>query len=408
MNVVAMLPNAPVQPAPLPPTPGPAASDVQNCGTFDLSCHIEATATSALDTMADKIAQGAADLVVAVSTWWVRTDSVNPMDSAVLAAQGATRELVVLIIIASILVQALRLILSRKAEPLIMVATGLIRYAIVSGVGLVALQSALVAGDAVASQLLDGAASNFALMMRGLLIGDHSGISTFVVFLIALIAAIAAVVQWVLMMLRQAGLLVLAAMLPLAASGSLTKSTRGWLDRLLSWLIAMVVYKPAAAFIYYIGFSYLSSPFSNDPGGLATMLTGIVVLLLAIIAMPVLLKFFSWTGAQIGGSGGGGSGFLGAAGAIAMARSYRGTKAVDRAAATEQSGPGSAAGARPAGATAQSAAAGSGPAAAAGGAGGAGAAGAAAGPAAAAVAAAAAANAALRGVGTTMTGGGPR
>ncbi|MFC4945835.1 hypothetical protein [Pseudonocardia sp. GCM10023141] len=377
-------------------------ADVQDCGTFDLTCHIQATATSALDTMADRIAQGAADLVVAVSTWWVRADSVNPMDSAVLAAQGATHTIIVVIIIASILIQAIRLILSRKAEPLIMVATGLIRYALVSGAGLVALQSALVAGDAVATQLLDGAANNFALMMRDLLIADHTEISTFVVLLIALIAAIAAVVQWILMMLRQAGLLVLAAMLPLAASGSLTKSTRAWLSRLLSWLVAMAAYKPTAAFIYYIGFSYLSSPFSNDPGGLATMLTGIVVLLLAIIAMPVLLKFFSWTGTQISGSGGGGSGFLGAAGAVAMSRSYRGSQAVARAAATEQSGPGTAAGARPAGAAVGGASAGGGPAGAAGGA------GAAAGPAAATVAVATAANAALRGVGTTMTGGGPR
>ena len=66
-----------------------------------------------------------------------------------------------------------------------------------------------------------------------------------------------AVVQWLLMELRQAGLLVLAAMLTLAASGSLNRATRvvGPADRLDA---AIVAYKPAAAFIYYLGFSYLS------------------------------------------------------------------------------------------------------------------------------------------------------
>ncbi|MDN5855836.1 MAG: hypothetical protein L0K86_23950 [Actinomycetia bacterium] len=138
-----------------------------------------------------------------------------------------------------------------------MVATGLIRFAVVSALGLVALQIALRAGDALATQLLDGAAGNFALLMEDVLV---DGDATFLVLLVSLIAAVLSLVQWVLMAMRQAGLLVLAAMLPLAASGSLTRSTRGWLDKLLVWLLAMVAYKPAAAFIYYIGFSYLSSP----------------------------------------------------------------------------------------------------------------------------------------------------
>ena len=121
-------------------------------------------------------------------------------------------------------------------------------------------------------------------------------------------------VQWVLMAMRQAGLLVLAAMLPLAAAGSLTRSTRGWLDKVIVWSLAMVAYKPAAAFIYYLGFTYMSSPSAVDAGSVATMATGIMVLLLAVVALPVLLKFFAWSGTQIGGGGGGGSGFLGAAG----------------------------------------------------------------------------------------------
>jgi hypothetical protein len=40
------------------------------------------------------------------------------------------------------------------------------------------------------------------------------------------------------------------------------------------WLIVMVVYKPAAAFIYYIGFSYLSSPSAAQAGNAGTMITG--------------------------------------------------------------------------------------------------------------------------------------
>ncbi|MER7433669.1 conjugal transfer protein TrbL family protein [Pseudonocardia alni] len=310
------------------------ARQAEECGTFDLGCQ----AGAAFAGIVADVARGAADLVVTTAAWWAETDSVDPRDSAVIAAQGATRELVLVILVGSVLVQAIRLILSRKGEPLIMVATGLIRYAVVSALGLVVLQMALRAGDALATELLDGAAGNFALLMEDLLVnGEGDGV--FLVLLFSLIAAVLSLVQWVLMAMRQAGLLVLAAMLPLAAAGSLTRSTRGWLDKLLVWLIAMVVYKPAAAFIYYIGFSYLSSPSSDGGGDVGTMITGIMVLLLAVIAMPVLLKFFAWSGTQVGGGGGSGSGFLGAVGAVAMSQGY-GRGAVDRAAAMDASGPG--------------------------------------------------------------------
>ncbi len=318
-------------------TAAPAQSPPQECGTFDLGCKAGEAISSTFDSLVNQVAEGAADLVVTTSTWWAETDSVNPADSAVLAAQDVTAPLVAVILVGSVLVQAIRLIISRKGEPLIFVATGLFRYAAVSALGIVLLQSALRAGDALAADLLGDAANSFALLMRDALTTSNAG--AFVILLVAVLAALLSLVQWVLMAIRQAGLLVLAA--PLAASGSLTRSTRGWLEKLIPWVIALVAYKPAAAFIYYIGFSYLSTTNSNAPGEISTMLTGLMVLVLAVIAMPIMLKFFSWSGIQIGGATGGGSGFLGAAGAVAMARGYGQSNAVRRAAATEESGPGS-------------------------------------------------------------------
>ncbi|MHA6781727.1 hypothetical protein ACVGOW_12145 [Pseudonocardia saturnea] len=312
----------------------------EECGTFDLGCKAGQAVGGVLQGLVATVAQGAADLVVSTSTWWATTDSVDPRDSAVIAAQGATSWVVGAVLVGSVLVQAIRLILSRKAEPLIMVATGLFRFAVVSALGITTLHLALQAGDALAVQLLSGAANNFALFMVDALTAP--GDNVFVTLIVAVLAAILSLVQWLLMAMRQAGLLVLAAMLPLAASGSLTKSTRGWLDKLIVWLLAMVLYKPAAAFIYYIGFSYLSSPNSNAPGDISTQIAGIMVLLLAVIAMPIMLKFFSWSGTQIAGSGGGGSGFIGAAGAIALTQGSGRSPAVQRATDLDASGPGSA------------------------------------------------------------------
>ena len=114
----------------------------------------------------DKVAHGSADLIVATSTWWAGTDSVDPRDAAVLAAQHATAPLTAAILVGGVLVAAIRMILSRKAEPLAALAAGLVRFALVSALGLTVLQVALQAGDVLARQLLGDAADKFAMFMR--------------------------------------------------------------------------------------------------------------------------------------------------------------------------------------------------------------------------------------------------
>ena len=385
---VSSLLRAQLPPSPTPsPSPTPVPPGGADCGTFDLTCKASRAADGIFAQVVDTVAHGSADLIVATSTWWAGTDSVDPRDAAVLAAQHAVAPLTVAILVGGVLVAAIRMILSRKAEPLAGLAAGLVRFAVVSALGLTVLQVALQAGDALARQLLGDAANQFATFMRDSL--TDPGESIFVTLLVALVAAVLSLVQWLLMALRQAGLLVLAAMLPLAASGP-----RPWLYRLLSWLAAMVAYKPAAAFIYYLGFTYLSSTSGIDRGQVSVQVTGVMVLLLAVLAMPVLLRFFSWSGAAVAGAGGG-SAFVGAAGAAALYSGGR-SPAVTQAAAVDATGPGShtlPSSAGPAGA-ATGAGAGS----------AAGAAGAALGPAGAVLAAG---SAAAQGAGSGMTAGEP-
>ena len=138
-----------------------------------------------------------------------------------------------------------------------------VRYAVTTGLGLTVLHAALRAGDALATGILNDAPAKFAKLLQAMLLANPTNLWG---LLLSNIATVLAVVQWLLMQLRQAGLLVSAAMLPLAASGSLNRNTRGWLDRLVGWLLAIVAYKPAAAFVYYLGFSCDLSPLRWCPG----------------------------------------------------------------------------------------------------------------------------------------------
>src|SRR4249919_1833663 len=99
-------------------------------------------------------------MVVASASWWVQTPSVDPTDPAVLAAQAITRPLIGYLLVGSVLVQAIRLIIS------------------------------LLAGDALSAHLLDGAANNFAFAMRDALTRDQDRL--FLALLFSVVALVLA------------------------------------------------------------------------------------------------------------------------------------------------------------------------------------------------------------------------
>ena len=116
------------------------------------------------------------------------------------------------------------------------------------------------------------------------------------------------------MLFRQAALVILAGVLPLAAAGTVAPMTRTWIRKVTSWMLALICYKPAAAAVYAAAFTMIGSG-----GSPRTMLMGFVMLALSVVTLPALMKFFTWTTGSIAGTGGGGQ-LLGAAamGAVAV------------------------------------------------------------------------------------------
>src|SRR5690606_25969057 len=93
-----------------------------------------------------------------------------------------------------------------------------------------------------------------------------------------------------------------------------TKMTRPWFRKVTGWMLALLFYKPAAAARYATTFTMLGK--GSDP---RTFLMALTMMLLALIAMPVLIRFFTWTTDSLESNGSGG-GILGAAvtGALAV------------------------------------------------------------------------------------------
>ena len=300
-----------------------------DCATFDITCKAQEAAASAFDNIANDAAGAAGQLLGDAMTWWVQTASIDPDNSTVRNLQQYLTPVTVAMLTGSIFVQAIRMMLSRKKDPAVNVGLGLFRYAVVSLLGLALLSGAIKAGDEFSTWLVENSMGGFADRVGGAL-APGTVQNSFLLLVTAGGVCLLALIQWVLGFIRQAGLMVLAVLLPVAASGSINDSTKVWLNRMLPWVISLVLYKPMAAVIYAIGFRLLGN--GQD---FTTVMTGIMVLILAILAMPAMMRFFAWT--QVSASGGGGVGSTLAAGASGAAS----MSAMRSARTQEMTGPGS-------------------------------------------------------------------
>jgi len=121
-------------------------------------------------------------------------------------------------------------------------------------------------------------------------------------------------IQAMLMLFRQGALVILAGTLPLAAAGTLTPATRPWFRKTTGWMLALIFYKPAAAAVYATAFTMIGT--GKDP---RSVLMGFTMVYLSLLALPALMRFFTWTTGHVADSSGGG-GFLQTAlqGAVAV------------------------------------------------------------------------------------------
>ena len=148
----------------------------------------------------------------------------------------------------------------------------------------------------------ESAGGQFAARLTSVL--TLNGASPAVVVVLGIVAIIISAVQAVLMLFRQGALVILAGMLPLAAAGTLAPATRGWLRRVSGWMLALIFYKPAAAAVYATAFTMIGTG-----TGTRTVLMGFAMVGMSLLALPVLMRFFTWTTGHVADSSGGG-GFL--------------------------------------------------------------------------------------------------
>ena len=292
-----------------------------------------AAASEAMAGIAGAIQSGIAWVVSGTVDWWVQLPSQSlTAEPAVGALQQWLMPIAVAVAVLGMIAAAGKMALTRKANPLIDVGSGLAVIAATSALGVLLPTMLLKAGDAWSSWVLNASTGGqFAARLTTVL--TMPGAASGVVVVLGIVAIVMAAIQAVLMLFRQAALVILAGVLPLAAVGTLAPGTRAWFRRVTGWMLALIFYKPAAAAVYATAFTMIGK--GKDP---RTILMGFATVLLSLLALPVLMKFFTWTTGTAETAVGGG-GFLGTmlSGAIAVGAlrgsvgGYGGASAADQA-----------------------------------------------------------------------------
>ena len=271
-------------------------------------------ASGALNGIAAAIESGITWMVTQTSTWWVQLPSPDLSgEPAVGQLQRWMLPLTVAVAVLGLIIAGGKMALTRRANPLIDVGSGLAVIAATSAVGVLLPALLIKAGDAWSAWVLQ-ASTGGQFTQRLVNVLTLGGSTPSVVVVLGIVAIIISAIQAVLMLFRQGALVVLAGVLPLAAAGMLTPATRRWFPRVTGWMLALIFYKPAAAMVYATAFTMIGT--GKDP---RTVLMGFTMVFLSLLALPVLMRLFTWTTGHVADASGGG-GFLQTAlqGAVAV------------------------------------------------------------------------------------------
>lgn len=308
-------------------------------------------ADDAMGNMAKAILEGMSQMVTTLSTFWVSMPAVN------LASEDGTTpspivsmvnsELMVWTVtlaVLAVIVGGIRMIWEQRGAPLKDLLRSLVTLTLVTGLGLGVISILVIAADAFSAAIIQRSTDGkgFAESMSLLVVTGQTGVGVFILIVLGLIGLLASLVQVVLMVVRSGMLVILAGILPTTAAFTNTEMGKQWFQKAVGWTIAFILYKPAAAIVYSVAFLLMGKSSGQD--ALITSITGFTLMIVALFALPALMRFVTpMVGAVASGGGAGAGAAVGAmaTGAVSLGRSGSGKgNAAPTPASTQSNQPG--------------------------------------------------------------------
>ncbi|NAE18024.1 hypothetical protein [Enterococcus hirae] len=280
-----------------------------------------AVGQSAAALFVDKLADGFSEGVKGSLTFWmsVSTPQLSTAGGPVEVLHHLMFGMQAVILVMSLMVTGVKIAFDPTPKSGMQLARGMGIVTLASTAGTAAIDTAVVGGDMWSRWIIENSAHGSMATQLGALTGGSKALSVLgmgLEFNIALIGQPISLVQIALLIARGGVLILLVGALPLLASGSLNAFGNTVFVRALGWIVAFVFYKPAAAMVYAAAFAL-----TGHGTDLVSVISGLTLMLLAILALPALMKLVqpavaaTITGGSAGSLAGAVSGVALAAGA---------------------------------------------------------------------------------------------
>lgn len=298
------------------------------CGPTEIGCHIlggfQTVAANGLKELTKAIGNAALEAMNGVATFWIKqptptlvigADGPAPQNSGIVDfLQGNVLWVAAVIFTMAVLVAGVRTAWEQRAQPLQQLLKATILFVAVSAAGAATLQLLAEWSDQLAESIISSVhpdATTLGTAMGELVLRGSAGaftgdqVASLMTMLIGVFVIIAGLIQVVLMVIRSAMLILLAGTFPLAAAATNTEVGQTWFKKYCGWALAFVAYKPAAALIYAAAMRMNELQVGQSSNTFVQTATGLMMLFLAIFALPALLRFMvPVTAAVAGGSAG--------------------------------------------------------------------------------------------------------
>lgn len=332
------------------------------------------TLSEPIENLVNGMLDRALDSLIYFMTLWMHTpsaslDESDPVGAAITTLQGYMTTITVFFAVLGILIAAARMAWTARAEPIKEVGAMFLRVLFVQAGALLGTQTLLKAGDEFAPWLVTTASGNdmnhSIVTLMPFISGSAGSFAVYGPFvvtqgigamlIIGIILLIVTALQVLFLILRDVLLAILLAFLPTLAAASLFKGGSEGFEKALGWMVALILYKPVAAAIYVLGVLMVT----NVAGDQSTagqewmaLLLGTLTLVLAVVAMPSLVKFVApAAGRGVSNAFSGGAALGAAAGMAATGAAVVAIAGTGGAAAGAGAGTGAAAGANAGGGT---------------------------------------------------------
>ncbi len=276
---------------------------------------VDDAAGGVFDAAVEKITDGFATAIGLVVTFWTGVDvpGLSATGGPVAELRANTAWLSAFIAVLAIGACAGRMALTRSSRPAGEAFKGLLILVVVSGAGVAAVNALVVFGDGYSQWVLDRSTDGQLGERLALLgtVGSTAGLGPGLILIVALLGMLASIAQLGLMLVRVGVITIFAGLLPLAAAGTSTQTGMDYFKRMTSWLLAFVLYKPAAATVYASSFLLI-----GDGQDATSVLAGLFMLVLSIVALPAMLRLVTPMVGVAVAAGAGAGGGMAAAGMV--------------------------------------------------------------------------------------------